>query len=160
MATKFITRIFQFLPIFLITLTWTVAQAPQDFSDTQKLYKEIVQADSILFDAFNEHDLSKFRLLFTEDLEFYHDLGGFSLYKQTMESFDALFQQNNGMRRELVKGSLVIYPIKNFGAIEVGVHIFSHIENGRQIQGTFKFVHVWKNENGQWKISRVISYGH
>ena len=160
MAAKFITRVFQFLTMFLITLTCTVAQTSQDFSYTQKLYIEIAQADSILFDAFNEHDLSKFRLLFTDDLEFYHDLGGFSLYKQTMESFDALFKQNNGMRRELVKGSLEIYPIKNYGAIETGVHIFSHIENGRQIQGTFKFVHIWKNETGQWKISRVISYGH
>lgn len=64
------------------------------------------------------------------------------------------------MRRELVKSSLEVYPIKNYGAIEVGVHIFYHIENGRQIQGKFKFTHVWKNENGEWKISRVISYGH
>lgn len=160
MSAKYITRLFQFIIIYFITLTCIVAQVPQNFSDTKKIYNEIAQADSILFDAFNKHDLSKFRLLFTEDLEFYHDLGGFSLYKQTMESFNSLFNQNNGMRRELVKGSLEVYPIKNYGAIEVGVHIFYHIENGKQIEGKFKFVHVWKNENGQWKISRVISYGH
>lgn len=89
MVTKFITRIIQFLIICFIAFTWTAAQSSQDFSDNKKLYEEIIQADSILFDAFNEHDLNKFRLMFTEDLEFYHDLGGFSLYKQTMESFDA-----------------------------------------------------------------------
>jgi len=21
-------------------------------------------------------------------------------------------------------------------------------------------LHVWKNDNGQWKLARVISYGH
>jgi hypothetical protein len=26
--------------------------------------------------------------------------------------------------------------------------------------GTFKFVMIWKNDNGNWKISRVISYDH
>ncbi len=146
--------------LFLIIPTWVIAQASQASSSTTELYGEIAKMDSVLFDAFNAHDLNKFRGMFTEDLEFYHDLGGLSNYKQTMESFGKLFDQNNGMRRELVKGSLEVYPIKNYGAIEVGVHTFYHMENGRQNQGSFKFVHIWKNENGQWKISRVISYGH
>ena len=32
--------------------------------------------DSVMFDAFNAHDLKKLRTAFSEDLEFYHDKGG------------------------------------------------------------------------------------
>jgi len=69
-------------------------------------------------------------------------------------------KNNNGLRRELVKGSLEIYPIPGYGAMEIGEHKFCHLENGKQDCGTFKFVHIWEKKNGEWKISRVVSYDH
>jgi ketosteroid isomerase-like protein len=53
-----------------------------------------------------------------------------------------------------------VYPIKDFGAIQTASHIFSHVENGKLEKGTFKFVHIWKKENGSWKVCRVITYDH
>lgn len=129
-------------------------------SVSRELYNEIERMDGVLFDAFNTQNLNKMRTMFTDDLEFYQDNEGLALYQQTMADFKSMFEQNNKLRRELVKGSLEVYPIKNYGAVEIGLHKFCHIENGKDECGTFKFVHVWQNKGGEWKISRVISYNH
>jgi ketosteroid isomerase-like protein len=144
---------------------WTQAKQATTQSNrkppvSQKLYDEISHMDSVLFDAFNARDLDKIKTLFTEDLEFYHDKNGLVSPKQNIDNIKNLFDQNNGMRRELEKDSLEVYPIKDYGAIEIGAHSFSHVENGKEIRGTFKFVQIWRKKDGGWKVSRVISYDH
>jgi hypothetical protein len=136
------------------------AQNGNDSSANQELYKEIFRADSILFNAFNTRDIAKFGSLFTNDLEFFHDKGGLTDYQYTMNFMKDVAKNNNGLRRDLVKGSLEVYPIPGYGAMEIGAHTFCHAENGKQDCGTFKFVHVWQKKDGEWKISRVVSYGH
>jgi ketosteroid isomerase-like protein len=127
---------------------------------TADLYKEIAKMDSVVFNAFNARDTERFKKMFTEDLEFYHDKGGLTGYEQTIEFMRSTAKTNNGLRRDLEKGSLEVYPIPGYGAMETGSHTFCHMENGKQDCGTFKFVHIWQKKNGAWKISRVISYGH
>lgn len=129
-------------------------------STSQKLYNEIVRMDNLLFAAFNTQNLDELKIFFTDDLEFYQDNEGLASYSQTIKDFKAMFEQNLKIKRELVKGSLEVYPIKDYGAIEIGVHKFCHIENGKDDCGTFKFTHVWQRTATGWKISRVISYGH
>src|SRR6267154_1958654 len=127
---------------------------------SNSLYNEIAHMDSILFNAYNAHTINEMLDFFTKDLEFYHDTGGLISYNNVRDNSEQLFAQNNKIRRDLIAGSLEVYPIKNYGAIEIGSHRFCHDENGKQDCGTFKFVHVWKKENGEWKISRVVSYDH
>jgi ketosteroid isomerase-like protein len=127
---------------------------------SQELYDEIKRMDTALSDAFNTHDINKLKALFTKDLEFYQDNEGLARYEQTMKDFESLFAQGNKMRRELVEGSLAVYPIKDYGAIEMGAHRFCHLENGQDECGTFRFVHLWRRGGGAWKISRVVSYAH
>ena len=129
---------------------------------SQELYLAIRHMDSVMFDAFNAHDMEKLKTTFSEDLEFYHDNGGLTGYKQTMENFQQLFERNKttGLRRDLVKGSLEVYPIKDYGAIETCLQQFCHVENGKDDCGTFKNVMIWQKKNGQWKVTRVISYDH
>jgi hypothetical protein len=61
---------------------------------------------------------------------------------------------------------LEVYPIKDYGAIEIGAHRFCHKEEGNDASpartdcGTFKFATVWRKIGDSWKISRVLSYGH
>jgi hypothetical protein len=124
------------------------------------LYKEIERMDSILFTAFNTRDTNQFKSMFTRDLEFYHDKGGLSGYNETIDFMRSTAKGNNGLRRDLVKGSLEVYPIPGYGAMEIGSHTFCHLENGTQDCGTFRFVHVWQKKDGAWKITRVVSYGH
>jgi hypothetical protein len=71
-----------------------------------------------------------------------------------------MFGNSPDIRRELVPGSLQVYPIKDFGAIEIGTHRFCHKENGKDDCGNFPFVMVWRKSADSWKVSRVISYGH
>jgi hypothetical protein len=127
-----------------------------------RLYDEIKRMDSLMFEAFNAHDADKLQTYFSEDLEFYHDQGGLADLKLTMENSKALFERNKttGLRRDLVKGSLEVYPIKDYGAVETCLHRFCHKENGKDDCGVFKNIMIWQNKNGEWKVTRVISYDH
>lgn len=147
----------------------TTAQAPPPAAApaarppvSPELYATIARLDSAMFDAFNRRDLGKLQTYFSEDLEFFHDKGGLADYKQSMEGFRALFEQAriNGLNRRLVPGSLEVYPINGYGAVETCQHRFCHVENGKDDCGTFKNVMVWQQKNGQWKVTRVVSYGH
>lgn len=91
---------------------------------SKELYDTIAFMDSILFDAFNTRNFDKIKTLFSDSLEFYHDLGGVTNYDQNMNSFKKAFGNERKVRRELVKGSLEVYPIKDYGAVETGIHRF------------------------------------
>ena len=129
-------------------------------SPSQQLYDEVKRLDAVLSEAFNKHDLKTLKSLFADDLEFYQDNEGLVRYEQTVRDFESMFAQGNNMTRELVENTLEVYPVKDYGAIEIGAHRFCHVENGKSECGTFRFVHIWQKRNGEWKISRAISYSH
>jgi hypothetical protein len=129
---------------------------PQD----PKLYQVIVHMDSVMFNAFNAGDIETLKKVFAPSLEFYHDKGGMSDYQTTISSFENIFKNVPGLKRELVNGSLEVYPVPGYGAIEMGIHRFTHTENGKQVVGTYKFVHTWQFKDGEWKTTRVVSVGH
>jgi hypothetical protein len=62
-------------------------------------------------------------------------------------------------RRELVPDTLKVFPVKDFGAIEQGVHRFCQVDTG-VCEGMADFVIVWRRQDSQWLITRVLSYGH
>lgn len=140
--------------------TQAIAQEKKVAPTSQQLFDEIARMDSIMFAAFNARDMATFKPLFTEDLEWYQDNGGLIYYKNVFENFAATFKKEYILTRQLVEGSLQVHPIKDYGAIEIGVHQFRHIENGKEEVGTFKFVMIWRKTNDRWQISRVISYDH
>ena len=125
-----------------------------------ELFNEIKQMDSIMFQAFNTQNMEKFKAMFTEDLEWFQDNGGLIPYKTVFENFGNTFKNENKLSRELVKGSLEVYPIKDYGAIQIGRHQFKHVENGKLEIGTFKFLMIWQKKYSLWRISRVVSYDH
>ena len=116
--------------------------------------------DSVLFDAFNTQRMDIFKPMFTEDLEWFQDNDGLISYATVFKNFERNFKNEFKLSRKLVPGSLEVYPLKNYGAMEIGVHQFRHIENGKEEVGTFKFLMIWKQEKENWKISRVVSYNH
>lgn len=152
--------IFHTLLLVLLMIMSVAAQEKKVAITSPELYKEIERADSILFHAFNTQNMPIFKGMFTEDLEWFQDNGGLIPYKTIFENFGNTFGNENKLTRELVKGSMEVHPIKDYGAIQIGKHQFRHIENGKEEVGTFKFLMIWQNKNGQWKISRVISYDH
>lgn len=152
-------QVFYFLFLILLFSGCNHLTAQEKKSE-DKLYIEIAHMDSVLFNAFNSRDTLTFKKFFTEDLEFYHDKGGLTGYQHTIEFMRSTAKSTNGLRRDLVPGSLEVYPIPNYGAMEIGAHTFCHQEDGKQDCGTFKFVHIWKKVGNEWKIARVVSYGH
>jgi hypothetical protein len=147
------------LTLFVVfnVLVWTKSTAQQDATN---LSETIFKLDSTLFHAFNTCDIQTFQSMFSTDLEFYHDTGGLTDYQHTVNAIHTNCERKLGLVRTLVPGSLEVYPINDYGAIQIGSHQFCHPENGKQDCGTFKFVHIWKYADGQWKITRVVSYDH
>ncbi len=153
--------------ILILIITFIVAftnplkaQEKKVAPTSQQLFIEIANMDSILFEAFNTQNMPEFKPLFTKDLEWFQDNDGLLTYEKVFHNFDIMFHKEFKLTRELVKGSLEVHPIKDYGAIETGVHKFHHIENGKEETGTFKFLMIWQKKDGQWKISKVISYDH
>lgn len=52
-----------------------------------------------------------------------------------------------------------IFPLKDFGAIEQGVHRFCQFKTG-DCEGMADFLIVWRNQGDTWQITGVLSYGH
>lgn len=138
----------------------TTASSPPQPPKRDALYDEIARLDAEMFAAFNAHDADKIATYFDSDLEFFHDKGGLATREVVIGGMRETFARNDGLRRDLVPGSLEVYPIRDYGAIEVGEHRFCHVENGTNDCGTFKFLHVWQKQPDGWKITRVVSYDH
>ncbi len=124
------------------------------------LFNKVASLDSSLFAAYNSKNLDLMKTYFTSDLEWYQDNGGLIDFDKVFSNFQSIFNRDYDLNRYLIKESLEVHPIEGYGAIEIGKHQFKHIENGKLEIGTFKFLMIWKNDKGNWKISRVISYDH
>jgi ketosteroid isomerase-like protein len=125
-----------------------------------ELTSAISALDTQLFDAYNNCDIDKLGSMVVDDLEFYHDKTGLMVGKQP---FLVAIKNNicGKVTRQLVKGSLEVYPLKGYGAVEIGTHRFYH--PGTQDHGDVgeaKFITLWQYKDGAWKVSRVISYDH
>lgn len=120
----------------------------------------VARLDHAMFEAYNAHDVDALMSWFATDLEFYHDTGGLLGFEQVKAGFANVFAHNPDIRRDLVEGSLAVYPIQGYGAIEIGAHRFCHTENGKSDCGTFQFTQIWRFKDGAWKVSRDVSYGH
>lgn len=126
------------------------------------LFDTISALDTATFDAFNHcsdgAQLQKHASYFAPDVEFYHDTGGVTWTRQEM--IDKTKRNVCGnFRRELVPGSLEVFPIKGFGAIEQGVHRFCPLSTD-ECDGMADFVIIWRHQGDAWQITRVLSYGH
>ena len=160
MKSVLINKIVLILIALVVVLGSANAQLKEDVATTTDLYNEIKLQDSLLFAAFNTRDIETFKNYFSEDLEFFHDIGGLTGYDVMINFLKTTAQQKSDLKRELVKGSLEVFPIPGYGAMEIGSHQFCHTENGKDDCGTFKFVQIWQKKDDQWKITRVVSYGH
>lgn len=134
------------------------SQSTQGLPVSDTLYKTVAGLDSELFAAYNNCQLDKLGSLVAEDLEFYHDKTGLAIGRQL---FIGAIKNNicGKVHRELVPGTLEIYPMEGFGAVEIGVHRFTHPGDPHNI-GEAKFITLWQHKDGSWKMTRAISFDH
>ncbi len=122
----------------------------------QELYETIVALDKKLFDAYNSCDMDMQTALYSEDLEFFHDEGGLSTSKENV--LTAL--KNNicdKVTRTLIEGSIEVYPIKDYGAVEIGYHSFNDKKTPENKSKGSRFIMIWKKTDENWTVTRVIS---
>ena len=122
----------------------------------QKLHATISSMDSIFFDAYNSCNMEKQKEIYADDIEFFHDKSGLSTSKS-----DILEATKNNIcgkvTRSLIKGSIEVYPINNYGAVEIGYHKFFNNQEPDAPSNPSKFIIMWHYEKEQWKITKVIS---
>lgn len=150
------------IPLVLISGCGESGPQPSIRSVPTGLTATIATLDSAMFAAFNAHDAAALGRWFTADLEFYHDKGGLAGYDSTMAGFQRMFTQATtaDMHREMVPGTLEVYPMGEYGLLEICQHRFCHTENSKQECGTFKNIMVWRKVGASYKVCRVISYDH
>jgi len=115
--------------LIMITASFLANKAVAQTSGS--LYYEIEHMDSLQFGAFNARNLDQLMQYFDNSLELYQDNTGVRNYDQTRQAFDGLFKMDYVLTRKLLSGTLEIYPIKDYVAIETGQHTFSHMEKGQ-----------------------------
>ena len=162
MKTKRLTKLFTFLVLIVISFSCKSrstmnantlnAYTPAD----KNLYEEIKAMDKAFFDAYNSCDLETQARIYSDDIEFFHDRGGLTTSKEDII---------NGTKRNicgkvtriLVEGSIEVYPINNYGAVQMGLHKFKNNNNPNAESKPSKFIAVWKKTAGDWKMEKVIS---
>lgn len=127
--------------------------------DDQKLHDTIAHLDSVFFSLYNNcsTQLTAYAAFYSDSIEFYHDKGGLSTSKSDL--VEGTKKNICGkVTRELVKGSVEVYPIPGYGAIEMGLHMF-HNNQEKQTgpPKVSKFIILWKQTNKGWKIAKVVS---
>jgi uncharacterized protein DUF4440 len=125
--------------------------------------------DAAFWKAYNTCDVAGMGDFFTEDVEFYHDRGGMTVGRAALVGTirDNLCSKPDWrLRREVVEGSVRVFPLQKddvtYGAVFSGEHVFYIVENGQpgRLDGHARFTHLWRLEDGTWKMSRVLSYDH
>ena len=144
------------LAILLLACFFLKAQKHTD----ETLFKTIYQLDSTLFDAFNKKNMEAFYRYMDTTLEFYHDNTGFTNYDDNLKAFTSIMKNVPDLTRSLLSETMEVYPIPNYGAVQIAQHRFCHMEKGQQDCGVFKFIHVWKKTEAGWRITRIISVDH
>ena len=134
------------------------------------LRASIEKRDAELFELFFQGcDPGKLRPMLADDVEFYHDKGGFVFRNAEAMVADYAKQcaerakpDSWRSRRELVASSLIVDPVPGYGAMEAGDHLFYERKGDgpEKLVGRARFAIVWKRDADGWKLSRALSYAH
>lgn len=135
-------------------------------SQNTELENTIKTHDNTFWEGYNNCDINTFKNYISDDFEFYHDKNGLTkgddAFIKKIEEGLCNINNHQKLRREVVKGSIKIYPLKNYGAIISGEHVFylRLSEKKEQLIESAKFTHVWQFIHNKWKMTRVLSYDH
>ncbi|SNR15972.1 serine hydrolase [Tenacibaculum jejuense] len=159
----------QFYTHILILIVLFSTKIGAQISKNSKLFNELKQIDSLFFEeGFNKCNFSLLEKYIATDFEFYHDENGIQNRTQFFKGFKESICSNTNKKpiRKVVDESLEVFRLKNngetYGAIQKGIHLFYIKETNKEpyLTNIAKFTSLWKIENKQWKLARVLSYDH
>ncbi|TDW45830.1 uncharacterized protein DUF4440 [Flavobacterium sp. 270] len=146
------------LVLFMLFLSrQAIALTKNEDAAIDALKTEIIQMDSLLFgSAFNQYDVTIFRKIISDDVEFYDDRYGLNVPNDIKsKALIEKYTRPQNVTRKL--NSCTIDKLGDFGAVQLGEHTF--FINGIP-NGTGKFIHIWERKGKDWKLKRIVSYEH
>lgn len=134
------------------------------------LHDAIAARSAEFFTLYHEGcDPERLRSILMPDFEMYHDQNGVSA--SSAEPFIAKYAErclkrtdpaSGRIRRHLLPGTLKIYPVPGYGAIEEGSH--EHYGRlGRRPERkvtSARYIGLWKLTPAGWRLARAFSYDH
>ena len=156
--------------LLLAAATPAPTSVPTNIPTGAALRSAIVDRDNEFFTLFfSGCDPDRLAKMLTPDFEFYHDRERMVTrtaapvvvqYRDRCEAGKAPDAWHS--RRELVASSLKVFPIKGYGAIEQGEHLFYERrgDGSERLAGRAAFSQLWALDDGVWKLARVFSFDH
>lgn len=140
------------------------ALAQDDQAQQAALTRTVAALDTAVFDAFNTCSkpvqLEKHASFFAPDVEFYHDAGGVTWSRREMIENTQKYVCGH-FRRELVPGTLKVFPISNYGAIEQRRRIVGRLQYRHDADGLFgrnRIGAIARDRVGQFRVeARLVS---
>ena len=136
-----------FLSLIIVLTVFQSGKSPSDsirdyIPEDIDLYNAIVAMDKEFFDAYNNCDLKKQAAIYADDIEFFHDKGGLMTSKQDI--IDGTEKNICGkVTRTLINGTIEVYPINNYGAVQIGFHKFYNNQEPDAESIPSKFIAIW-----------------
>jgi hypothetical protein len=154
----------------LLAVSLALAAAAVELPKGAELDRAIAARDAELFHlVFEECDPPRLRTMVDPGFEMFHDKDGF--VARSGEDFIADYAKSCEekkapdawrSRREIVAGTMRVYPVRGYGAIEEADHVFYERQGDgpEKLVGKAHLVHVWALSEQGWRIARALSYGH
>jgi hypothetical protein len=143
--------------VFSACLCLVASSAHAQEAAGSPLARQVATLDSTLFAAYNTCRMGDLRARVAARVEVIFDQGRVTTTRD--QAVD--HARSNICRkvlRELVPGTMQVFPIANYGAIATGEHRFCKLDSGR-CDGIANFLIIWRNGPYGWQATRVVSYG-
>ena len=139
--------------------------------DPPVLTEQIAARDAEFFALFFEGcDPARMRSMIADDIEMYHDKGGFvwrGADAVVAEYAKACAERRKPgawrSRRALLRETLRVDPVPVHGAIDDGVHLFYERtgDGPERLAGRARFTQLWTlGADGAWRLARIFSFAH
>lgn len=153
------TRLVHAMGFCAVALIVSPARAAEDDES------RIRAVDAKFWQAYNACDLKAMDGFITEDVEFYHDKGGLTAGRDAL--IESLRKGPCGdpkmhLRRAADEKSIVFHPMKGGYGLLTGHHFFyvTNVGSPERLDGQAEFTTLWKQDGGEWRMHRVLSYDH
>lgn len=145
----------------LSTLSASVhsANVAEDAASSTAVRREILALDARISDAYNHCRINPLKKLFASNAELYFADRGVT--RQIFTYTDTLRRTFCGKyRREASASDQHVYALPDHGAIQTGTQAFCAIGSQPCRGQRMHFVAIWRQRDGEWKITRLVRYGY
>ncbi len=140
----------------------------QEMPTGQKLVDVITELDAKVHAGYNACDLNAMGSLIAPDVELYNDGAGRIVGRETVIDMlrkglcEGPRSQGFQFRSEPVSGSLEIFPIAGFGALEFSKSAMweDHSDGTKKPVSIVRALTVWELRGGVWIVAMQFAYSH